>query len=140
LPEFNPFKYNSFPINGARQTHRLMVVLQDEIARLERARRLGLLPPILTFQSVLDFTVTTRALVDALYARLPDNGSELVLFDINRASKSDELLPPAAQAKLDALLPPPPRTFRTTIITNADATSRSVVERVTEPGTASERT
>ena len=21
LPEFNPFKYNSFPINGARQAH-----------------------------------------------------------------------------------------------------------------------
>ena len=35
LPEFNPFKYNSFPINGARQTHRLTVVLQEEIARLE---------------------------------------------------------------------------------------------------------
>src|SRR5262249_28134457 len=38
------------------------------------------------------------------------------------------------------LLPPPPRTFRTTIISNADATSREVVERVTEPGTAIERT
>ena len=23
LPEFNPFKYNSFPINGARQSHRV---------------------------------------------------------------------------------------------------------------------
>src|SRR5262245_8479036 len=140
LPDFNPFKYNSFPINGARQTHRLSVVLQEEIARLERAQRLGLLPPILTFQSVLDFTVSARAIVDALYARLPDNGSELVLFDINRASKFDELLTPAAQAKLEGFLPPPPRTFRATIITNADATSREVVERVIEAGTAIERT
>ncbi len=23
LPEFNPFKYNSFPVNAARQSHRL---------------------------------------------------------------------------------------------------------------------
>ena len=28
VPEFNPFKYNSFPINGARQSHRLTQALQ----------------------------------------------------------------------------------------------------------------
>ena len=28
LPEFNPFKYNSFPINGARQSHLLTQALQ----------------------------------------------------------------------------------------------------------------
>ena len=28
LPEFNPFKYNSFPVNGARQSHRLTAALQ----------------------------------------------------------------------------------------------------------------
>jgi hypothetical protein len=33
LPEFNPFKYNSFPINGARQTHRLTAVLQERTSR-----------------------------------------------------------------------------------------------------------
>jgi alpha-beta hydrolase superfamily lysophospholipase len=140
LPEFNPFKYNSFPINGARQTHRLTMVLQEEIARLERAHRLGLLPPILTFQSVVDFTVSTRAIADALYARLPANGSELVLFDINRASKFEELFSAAAETKLERLLPAPPRPFRTTIVTNANAASSDVVERVTEAGTASERT
>ena len=37
LPEFNPFKYNSFPVNGARQSHRLTAALQDRLARL-RAR------------------------------------------------------------------------------------------------------
>ena len=37
LPEFNPFKYNSFPVNGAGQSHRLTVALQDRLAR-DRAR------------------------------------------------------------------------------------------------------
>jgi alpha-beta hydrolase superfamily lysophospholipase len=59
LPEFNPFKYNSFPVDGARQSHRLTVVLQDRIARAGREGRLAHLPPVLTFQSVVDFTVST---------------------------------------------------------------------------------
>jgi alpha-beta hydrolase superfamily lysophospholipase len=140
LPEFNPFKYNSFPINGARQTQRLTALLQDQIVRLGQAHRLAGLPPVLTFQSVMDFTVSTRAIADALYARLPPNGSELVLFDINRASKFDTLFRPAAETKLERLLPAPPRTFRTTVITNASAASDEVVERVTEAGTATEQT
>ncbi|WP_332683730.1 alpha/beta hydrolase, partial [Bosea sp. (in: a-proteobacteria)] len=31
LPEFNPFKYNSFPVNGARQSHLLTSALQQKI-------------------------------------------------------------------------------------------------------------
>ena len=92
VPEFIPFKYNSFPVNGARQSHRLTVALQAQIARLARESRLTGLPPILTFQSVIDFTVSTRAIVTALYARLPANGSELVLFDLNRTVKFGPLL------------------------------------------------
>jgi alpha-beta hydrolase superfamily lysophospholipase len=63
VPEFNPFKYNSFPVNGARQSHRLTVALQDRTARAGREGKLGRLPPILTFQSLIDFTVSTRAIV-----------------------------------------------------------------------------
>ena len=66
VPEFNPFKYNSFPVNGARQSHRLTSALQEQLARLARARKLDPLPPVLTFQSVIDFTVSTHAIVTAL--------------------------------------------------------------------------
>ena len=59
LPEFNPFKYNSFPINGARESFRLTQVLQQQILDLRRSGHLAELPPILTFQSVMDFTVST---------------------------------------------------------------------------------
>ncbi|HWS13647.1 MAG TPA: alpha/beta hydrolase, partial [Rhodocyclaceae bacterium] len=48
LPEFNPFKYNSFPVNGARQSYRLTDTLQAQIQRLSRAGQLGKLPPVLT--------------------------------------------------------------------------------------------
>jgi alpha-beta hydrolase superfamily lysophospholipase len=140
VPEFNPFKYNSFPINGARQSSLLTRVLQEQIAEYARANRLGDLPPILTFQSVVDFTVSTRAIVTALYQQLPANGSELVLFDINRSAKLTPLLRARTEGVLDRLLPEPPRRFRTTIVGNVRPGSREVEERVLEAGATTERT
>ena len=135
VPEFNPFKYNSFPVNGARQSWRLTQALQEQITRQTRSGELAGLPPILTFQSVIDFTVSTRAVITALYAHLPANGSELVLFDVNRDAKLGTLLRSASDAVLARLLPAPPRAFRTTIVTNATVGSSEVVARVTEAGT-----
>lgn len=139
LPEFNPFKYNSFPVNGARQSHRLTMVLQQQIMRLANENRLKELPPVITFQSVVDFTVSTRAIVSAFYVNLPANGSELVLFDINRAAKFGVLLRPSADDAVTQLLNPPPRKFRTTIITNIHPNSDDVVERVMEAGSVDEK-
>jgi alpha-beta hydrolase superfamily lysophospholipase len=137
-PEFNPFKYNSFPVNAARQSFLLSDSLQRQIARLAQAGRLEDLPPILTFQSVVDFTVSTRAIVDSLYARLPANGSELVLYDRNRSGKLGLLLRPGADLEIERLLPPAPRKFHTTIIANAGPDTTAVVERVVEAGSVEE--
>ena len=139
LPEFNPFKYNSFPVNGARQSYLLTNALQQQITRLARERRLDRLAPLLTFQSVIDFTVSTRAIVTALYAQLPSNGSELVLFDLNRYAKFGQLLRTASDTALTRLLPELPRLFRTTIIGNANPDSSEVVECVTEAGAVTEQ-
>jgi len=139
LPEFNPFKYNSFPINAARQSSLLTRALQPRIAAFAREGRLSTLPPILTFQSLTDFTVSTPAIVRALYAQLPANGSELVLFDLNRHTQFGPLLRPSAETMLARLLPPTPRHYRTTIITNADVDSVDVVTRVTEAGATTEQ-
>jgi len=140
VPEFNPFKYNSFPVNGARQSHLVTQALQEQIARLADARRLDALAPVLTFQSVVDFTVSTRAIITNVYARLPANGSELVLFDLNRSAKFGQLLRIAANTNVSRLLTPPPRAFRTTIISNASPDSGEVVERATEAGATAENT
>jgi alpha-beta hydrolase superfamily lysophospholipase len=138
LPEFNPFKYNSFPVNGARQSWDLSQALQEQIRRLAQGDGLASLPPVLTFQSVVDFTVSTRAIITSLYLHLPANGSELVLFDMNRSVKLGVLLSSAADAVLERILPPPPRRFRTAVITNA-GDGDEVVERVLEAGAASEQ-
>ena len=138
VPEFNPFKYNSFPINGARQSSQLTRVLQDQIAERARSGKIEGLPPVLTFQSVVDFTVSTRAIVTSLYAHLPANGSELVLFDVNRAAAFGALIRASANTVLNRILPDAPRDWRTTIVTNADSRHGDVVARVTEAGSTAE--
>ncbi len=140
VPEFNPYKYNSFPVNAARQSSLLTKALQQDIAAHAAEGRLAALPPILTFQSVVDATVSTQAVLEGLYAHLPANGSELVLFDLNRNAKFGPLLRSNAVTALARLLAAPPRHFRTVIITNASPDSLEVVERATEAGEATEQT
>lgn len=137
-PEFNPFKYNSFPVNAARQTHRLTAALQAQIDRLAAAGRLGALPPVVTFQSVVDATVSTPAVLSALYARLPANGSELVLFDLNRNAKFGPLLGAGAEAALERILPPAPRAFALTVVGNAGPETNAVEARRTQAGVRGE--
>jgi hypothetical protein len=69
----------------------------------------------------MDSTVSTRAVVESLYRYLPDNGSELVVFDINQAADLRVLFRPALYAAVNTLLPPAPRAYTTTVVTNATA-------------------
>jgi alpha-beta hydrolase superfamily lysophospholipase len=138
-PEFNPFKYNSFPVNAARQSSLISRALQRQIMQAVKDGRMGELPPILTFQSVVDFTVSTRAIVDALYVNLPANGSELVLFDLNRSARFAVLFRARADTVLTRLLPAPPRAFRTTIVTSVGPGDDAVVARTTEAGATAEQ-
>jgi alpha-beta hydrolase superfamily lysophospholipase len=139
VPEFNPFKYNSFPVNAARESWVLTRKLQDQLQRLERSGQLDRVAPVLTFQSVLDFTVSTPAVIGSLYQRLPANGSELVLFDVNRSMRFNSLLSPQAYNALDPLLPPPPRRYRTSVVANLRSGDSQMVERVTAAGELDER-
>jgi len=134
MPEFNPFKYNSFPVNAARQSYELTAVLQDRITRLARDNRLAELAPVLTFQSIVDFTVSAPAVVSMLYGNLPENGSELVLFDINRNADLGPLLSTAAETAVERILPAAPRRYRMDVITNAVPDGDLVEARVVEPG------
>lgn len=140
LPEFNPFKYNSFPVNAARESFKLTQALQGRVRSQARNGRLKDLPPVLTFQSVLDHTVHTSAIVSALYAHLPANGSELLLFDINRAAKLGPLLRPTHETFLARILPAAPRPYRVSIVTNTAPDRLDVVARVVEAGATDETT
>ncbi|MFO1126229.1 MAG: alpha/beta hydrolase [Methylocystis sp.] len=139
LPEFNPFKYNSFPVNGARQSYRLTDALGTQMSLARREGRLNALPPILTFQSVIDFTVSTQAVLSGLYDHLPANGSELVLFDVNRSVKFGPLFRASADTALARIVPPGIRNYRLTVVTNAGEGTDDAVARVVDAGTTSER-
>jgi alpha-beta hydrolase superfamily lysophospholipase len=134
-PEFNPFKYNSFPLNGAIQTRALTVEIASSIRRLEKSGRLTAIPPILAFASVLDTTVSTTALVDTLFNHLPANGSELVLFDLNRLAQFSTVFKPVDRAFLGTLFNQDPRAYRLAIITNVDANTSAAVEAAVAPTT-----
>jgi alpha-beta hydrolase superfamily lysophospholipase len=135
LPEFNPFKYNSFPANAARQSWLLSSALQADLRRLAAAGRLAALPPVLTFQSVADATVSAPAVLDALYAVLPPGGHEIVLFDINHRARLGPLLRADAFTLAERLLPPGPRSYAATLVTNAAPDSDQAVARRSEAGT-----
>ncbi|THD41512.1 alpha/beta hydrolase [Enterobacteriaceae bacterium ML5] len=134
MPEFNPFKYNSFPVKAARQSYLLTHVLQQQITRDAQSGKLAQLPPVLAFQSVVDSTVSSRAVVTALFNQLPANGSQLVLFDINRSAYVGPLLRVASETAVGRLLPPAPRRYQTTVITNAAPDQAATVAQITAAG------
>jgi alpha-beta hydrolase superfamily lysophospholipase len=137
LPEYNPFKYNSFPANAGFQTASLTRTVQVDLDRITSRRRLDAIPPILTFQSIVDATVSTSAVVHELYDRLPANGSELVLFDVNHLSGIDVFVQPSDRMLAATLLDPAPRRYRRVVVTNGAPDSRDVEAQTIEPGPVS---
>ncbi len=137
LPEFDPYKYNSFTSNAGAQVHKLTLSVASRVASLVESKQGNLMPPLLVFKSTVDATVSTDALVDRLLGPLPDNGNELILFDINRSAIQSVLLvadpgPFTARLMNDAALP-----FSITLITNKDQHSAAVVARYKPPFSAS---
>ncbi|MBR0652817.1 alpha/beta fold hydrolase [Roseomonas terrae] len=130
LPEFNPFKFNSFPVNAARQTWRLTSAIEVQLDRLAQAQRLSALPPVLTFQSVVDATVSTPAVLSRLYDRLPENGSELVLFDLNRSLRFGPLFSAGADSAIDRILPAATRRYAVTVVGNDGVGVAGVARRI----------
>lgn len=137
-PEYNPYKYNSFPVNAARQSWLLTQALQQQLTRDSKENRLDALPPVLAFQSVMDSTVSTRAVVSELFDRLPANGSELVMFDINQAASFRPLFRPSSWTAVSELLPPAVRRYTVTVITNDGPHSFNTVAKTTPAGRTAE--
>lgn len=129
LPEYDPYKYNSFPKNAGYQTFLVTAALRRRLQALESAGRLEEIPPVLTFQSLVDATVSTPAVVGELYARLRSPGSELVLFDLNRSSSLAPFLSVDHLQFVENLLLGDELTYDITLIGNRDRASRAVVSR-----------
>lgn len=127
-PEYNPFKYNSFPVNAAWQAHRFSRHLQHKIQRLAKQPQLQQLAPVLAFQSTMDATVKTAALEKYFFRHLPQNGSELVLFDINRHQDFIAITDPGASRFMSLYFPPALRNYNLVRIANQNSSSMAVSE------------
>jgi len=134
VPEYNPFKYNSFTTNAGDQTSRLTRAVHADLERLIGSGRASQLPPILTFQSIVDATVSAPAVFYSLYERLPSNGSELVLFDVNHLSGIDVFMQPADLAIGERFISAAARPYRRVLVTNASTRTRAVEARIVNAG------
>jgi alpha-beta hydrolase superfamily lysophospholipase len=134
LPEYDPFKYNSFAVNAGDQAYRLTTEIQNQITKNTKSGVLSQLPPIMAFQSVVDATVRVPALIEGLFDRLPQGDHELVLFDINRLAANNPLVNTGPRDKIAALLDKPMLSYRLSLVSNESASSRKVAvyQRYTE--------
>ncbi len=138
-PEYDPFKYNSFPQHAGAQSWGLTGRLSEEIERAAQDGRLARLPPILSFQSLVDSTIVARDLITRLYDRLPANGSEIVCFDVNRGRMLEGFLSQSVP-DIAARLADPRRAYGLTLVTNIEPGSRQVEAREQAAGAAELRT
>jgi alpha-beta hydrolase superfamily lysophospholipase len=129
MPEFDPYKYNSFATNAGEQVYRLTQSVAGRIAQYSNSASKTEFPPILVLKSAVDATVSTDAVIDRLMKQLPANKHELVLFDINRHAMKSTLLvsdpaPLTMRIMSDDTLP-----FGVTLIGNENAGSRKIIAR-----------
>jgi len=136
LPEYDPYKYNSFPVNAANQIYTVTRTLREAIDDAEARGRLDAMPRVVMFQSVVDSTVTAGEVVRGLLQYLPARGHELVVFDVNRYERLEGLIAPGPLEALERLRAAPDLTFKITVIGNRDSATRAVGAFVREAGSS----
>ncbi|MGR9106161.1 MAG: alpha/beta hydrolase [Gammaproteobacteria bacterium] len=127
LPEFDPYRYNSFPLFAAQQVDELQTSLSERIEKLSSLGRMDYFPRTVVFQSAVDATVAPESIVDNLLGDLKPGNHELVLFDINRFATAELLLNPGAGAICGTYLKDPNLPFDLTVVTNRDSDTREVM-------------
>lgn len=133
-PEYDPFKYNSFPKIAGHQLYQLTRLTQKKIDELHNNGKLERLPPIQTFSSVVDSTVSTPSLVTYLYDRLKPNGHELILFDVNRFSALAPFVKDRHDTFLNRLKEPSNLPYTWTLVTNQTTDTLRVVAETRDAG------
>ena len=140
LPEYDPYKYNSFPVNAARQIYALTRVVQRTLDEEAKHKRLDRMPGITAFQSIVDATVSVPAVAQGLLGRLPPKEHELVLFDINRNENLQGWIAPGRLEDLEKLRAAVNLPFRLTLVANRARDTRAVAAYTREAGEGSVHT
>jgi hypothetical protein len=125
LPEYDPYKFNSFPVNATRQVRRATRTVDARLVRIAQAGRARELPPVIAWQSLIDSTIGTRPLVEQLFARLDDPAHRLVLFDVNRHRGLASVAGSGPRALRERVLAMP-RRWQLTLVRNAGDDSLAV--------------
>ena len=135
MPEFDPYKYNSFPANAANVVRKLTLDTNKRLNNAVSANTTRALPPVLVLKSTVDATVTTEAVVDDLMLKLKQDDNELVLFDLNRNAVIAELMvnDPGPLTRRLANNDSLPFTLR--MLKNSSANTNAVEVRVKPPFT-----
>jgi alpha-beta hydrolase superfamily lysophospholipase len=136
LPEYIPFKYDSFPAFAAQQTAELTSEINEGVRKAAESGAIKNFPPVLAFVSLVDSTVETWATIDRLFDYLPVNESELVLFDLNRTEVVRAFLKKTYDAEVEALFGHSQRPYKLSLVTNAGSDTLEAVARNAGPNSA----
>ena len=136
VPEFDPYKYNSFATHAGALVHRVTRSVAQRVRERSRSDPGNDLPPILVLKSTVDATVSNNAVVDRLLGRLASDRHELVLFDINRFAVKSKLMVSDPGSFTDRLMADETLPFAVTFITNENPKSAMVVARRKPPKSA----
>ncbi len=136
--EIDPYKYSSWPMNASLQAWRMTQRVESDLAEQQKRGGMGEFPPVITIQSAVDATVKAPLLIERLFDRLPANGSELVLFDINRKALLGDLLRLKFEDALRQRLARQDPAFSVTLITNASEDTTDLLARRWSGGEQSE--
>jgi len=138
IAEFDPYKFNSFPVNASRQVNRATRSLQREIEEAAGEGRLERLPPVVAWQSIVDSTVGSVGTVDTLFGRLSGRQHRLVLFDVNRSTVFRSVQRPAARELIERAVQSRPG-YRLEVVTNSDPQTEAVTVHRLDDGVRSEQ-
>lgn len=118
VPEYDPYKYNSFPKAAGNETFELARNVQKRLKRVTSNSEVSGIPPIITFVPLTDATVNTAATADHLFSSLNRPQDELVIYDINRLAEVAQFFNTKYQGLLPRLQNDANRKYRLTLVSN----------------------
>lgn len=129
LPEFDPYKYNSFSKNAGLQTYLLARRVRSRVADLANAGRRDAMPSMLIFASLADATVEVETMVSGLLQPLADSRHELVIFDVDRWSAIEPLFAKDPADRLAHVRDAGVLSWALTVVTNSSRDASGVEAR-----------
>jgi alpha-beta hydrolase superfamily lysophospholipase len=126
MMEYDPFKYNSFPVNAGEQAYRLTEHIQIQLKKLQGNGKLKSFPRVIAFQSMVDATIQAEGVVDKLLGSLPADGHALVVYDVNQRALAEKMLAKTGEEFKSRLLAGKDLPFDLTVITNVNKAAADV--------------